>query len=112
MISSYLYLGLPNGSSLQFPQPNTCIYFCFFNVSIVESVSSSFDFIALIIFDELFILRSFSMDNQKEKSLIGNKWQKFVLLLFGTYSYTTVASDIISSRLVFFFPRKKTNILI
>lgn len=65
--------------------------FLFFYVSVVESVSSSFDFIALIIFGELFILRSFSLDNRKEKSLIGRKWRKFALLLCGTYSYTTVA---------------------
>ena len=43
------------------------------------------------------------MDNEKEKPLTGSKLQKFVLPLFGTYGYTTVASDIKSSRLVFSF---------
>jgi len=52
----------------------TPVHISVFNVSFVESISSSFDFtIALIIFGEPLMLRSFSMDNQKEKLPIGSK---------------------------------------
>jgi hypothetical protein len=56
IISSYLHLDLQNGSSIQFPQPNTCTYFCFY-VSLVDSISSYFDFIALTIFGALFVTK-------------------------------------------------------
>jgi hypothetical protein len=42
-------------------------------VSLVEPISSSFDFIAIIIFGKPFMLRSFRMGNQNEKLLIGSK---------------------------------------
>ena len=59
------------------------------------------------------MLRSFRMGNQNEKLLIGSKWQNLVLLLSGTYSYTSVASNIKAESHLFLLSLvEKTNILI